>query len=111
MAIQSLIRNLRNRGCEADGSTSTPVKKAPQSTPKSGKSAAGTPKTPRSRKKKADDDSAYEGTPSKRARLSAKVKTEEVEVEVEAPASNGDAEAARAVALVESMDESNFTVM
>ena len=111
MALQTLIRNLRSRGCEldADGDVATPAAGATPSTPKTKtstpreKATDNKAKTPRSRKKKLDSDSDYESTPSKKPRVT---RAQPVQVKSEAV---DELEAARAVETVGAMDESAFT--
>jgi hypothetical protein len=119
VALQTLIRNLRSRGCEldADDDVATPAAaampstpkmkpstpKTKPSTPKTGKATGSGAKTPRSRKKKPESDSDYECTPSKKPRVT---RAQSVQVKSEAV---DELEAARAVETVGAMDESAFT--
>jgi hypothetical protein len=112
VALQGLLRNLRSRGCEMDGESSTPAGKATPSTPKTGRSTGSAAKTPRSRKKREDEDSDYESTPSKKPRVSGRGKAVPAKTEATdgLAATVGELAATHAVVEVEEMDESAFTV-
>jgi hypothetical protein len=103
VALQGLIRNLRSNDCEMGEASAAPAVKATPATPKTPKTpktAGSRAKAPRSRKKKRDDSSDDEFTPSKKQRSAGPVKTE---------ANAIDELVTGAAQSVEDMDESAFT--
>jgi hypothetical protein len=95
-----------------DSESSTPAGKATPSTPKTGKSTGSAAKTPRSRKRREDEDPDYESTPSKKPRLSGRGKAASAKMEAAdgLAATMGELAATQAVVKVEEMDESAFTM-